>query len=198
MQSPGRASAPALRSRTRATATPRDAAPPDPPSTARARRVWTPRAPLEPVASAYVHLPFCRRRCYYCDFAVSVVGDAHETSDAVTRGMETYVETLSREIANTPSAPSSRGRRRHHPPLRTIFFGGGTPSLLPPALLRRVLDALRARFGIDADAEISMEVRARRPRSLSRATTRPRFLGFVRRHRCPRARDRVVSYSRVI
>ena len=118
-----------------------------------------------------VALPFCRRRCYYCDFAVSVVGDAHETSDAVTRGMETYVETLSREIANTPSAPSSRGRRRHHPPLRTIFFGGGTPSLLPPALLRRVLDALRARFGIDADAEISMRCapavrapcRARRP-----------------------------------
>ncbi|EEH59348.1 uncharacterized protein MICPUCDRAFT_14012 [Micromonas pusilla CCMP1545] len=158
MQSPARAIARALRSRARATATPRDAAPPDPPSTARARRVWTPRAPLEPVASAYVHLPFCRRRCYYCDFAVSVVGDAHETSDAVTRGMETYVETLSREIANTPSAPSSRGRRRHHPPLRTIFFGGGTPSLLPPALLRRVLDALRARFGIDADAEISMEM----------------------------------------
>ena len=145
------------------------------------------------MTSAYVHLPFCRRRCYYCDFAISVVGDDVE-SDRVRRGMEQYVDVLCREIAATPLAPSSRSRRAVKPPtgaeeserrrrsggadsaadsdsdpaasprlasphpLRTVFFGGGTPSLVPPDLLRRVLSALDARFGIHPDAEISAEM----------------------------------------
>ena len=118
---------------------------------------WRP-APLEPVTSAYVHLPFCRRRCYYCDFAISVVGDAVE-SDAVRQGMEAYVDRVCREIENTPFAPSTAaaGDAKEWP-LRTVFFGGGTPSLVPPDLLRRVVDALRARFGLAPDAEVSMEM----------------------------------------
>ena len=116
---------------------------------------WRP-APLEPVTSAYVHLPFCRRRCYYCDFAISVVGDAVE-SDAVRQGMEAYVDRVCREIENTPFAPSTAaaGDAKEWP-LRTVFFGGGTPSLVPPDLLRRVLDALRSKFGLEPDAEVSM------------------------------------------
>ena len=119
---------------------------------------WRP-APLEPVTSAYVHLPFCRRRCYYCDFAISVVGDAVE-SDAVRQGMEAYVDRVCREIENTPFAPSTAaaaGDEKDYP-LRTVFFGGGTPSLVPPDLLRRVLDALRSKFGLEPDAEVSMEM----------------------------------------
>ena len=165
-----------------------------PPSSAAAASFWDPPE-LEPVTSAYVHLPFCRRRCYYCDFAISVVGDDVE-SDRVRRGMEQYVDVLCREIAATPLAPSSRSRRAAKPPtgateeserrrrrsggadsaadsdsdpaasprlasphpLRTVFFGGGTPSLVPPDLLRRVLSALDARFGIHPDAEISAEM----------------------------------------
>ena len=117
---------------------------------------WRP-APLEPVTSAYVHLPFCRRRCYYCDFAISVVGDGVE-SDAVRRGMEAYVDRVCREIRDTPLAPSTAAAAGNDWPLRTVFFGGGTPSLVPPDLLRRVVDALRARFGLAPDAEVSMEM----------------------------------------
>ena len=117
---------------------------------------WRP-APLEPVTSAYVHLPFCRRRCYYCDFAISVVGDGVE-SDAVRRGMEAYVDRVCREIRDTPLAPSTAAAAGKDWPLRTVFFGGGTPSLVPPDLLRRVVDALHARFGLAPDAEVSMEM----------------------------------------
>lgn len=103
--------------------------------------------PLSLPQSAYVHIPFCRRRCFYCDFPISVLGDRKrgETSGTV----ETYIDTLCREIATTPAA---------NVPLQTVFFGGGTPSLLSVEQLERVLSALRQQFGIAANAEISMEM----------------------------------------
>ena len=97
--------------------------------------------------SAYVHIPFCRRRCYYCDFPVSVVGDRLRGENSGT--IRQYVEVLCAEIAATPSMGS---------PLQTVFFGGGTPSLLSIDQLRRILDALEQRVGIAAEAEISMEM----------------------------------------
>ena len=131
--------------------------------TATSSTPWVP-APLAPVTSAYVHLPFCRRRCYYCDFAISVVGDNVE-SDQVRRGMEAYVDRLVREIHGTQIAPSTAAAvavNGHSPqtdfPLRTVFFGGGTPSLVPPDLLEKVLDALREKFGLRSDAEVSIEM----------------------------------------
>jgi len=97
--------------------------------------------------SAYIHIPFCRRRCYYCDFPISVVGDHAKGS---TSGMiEEYVEILTREIQITPASTDS---------LSTIFFGGGTPSLLSNQQLSRILDTLAQQFGIATDAEISMEI----------------------------------------
>jgi oxygen-independent coproporphyrinogen-3 oxidase len=98
-------------------------------------------------SSAYVHIPFCRRRCFYCDFPVSVVGDRlrGETSGTISQ----YVEVLCDEIAITPAFGQ---------PLKTIFFGGGTPSLLATAQLQRIVDALEKRFGIATGAEISMEI----------------------------------------
>ncbi|MBR8840266.1 MAG: coproporphyrinogen III oxidase [Stigonema ocellatum SAG 48.90 = DSM 106950] len=97
--------------------------------------------------SAYVHIPFCRRRCFYCDFPVSVVGDRlrGETSNTISQ----YVQVLCQEIANTPALGE---------PLVTIFFGGGTPSLLSPEQLKRILAALESRFGISPKAEISLEI----------------------------------------
>jgi len=98
-------------------------------------------------SSAYVHIPFCRRRCFYCDFPVSVVGDRlrGETSGTISQ----YVEVLCQEIAITPNFSQ---------PLKTIFFGGGTPSLLSVEQLERILTALNKRFGIAPEVEISMEV----------------------------------------
>lgn len=98
-------------------------------------------------SSAYVHIPFCRRRCFYCDFPVSVVGDRlrGETSGTISQ----YVEVLCQEIAITPAFGQ---------PLKTIFFGGGTPSLLSIEQLQRIVTELEKYFGIASGAEISMEV----------------------------------------
>jgi putative oxygen-independent coproporphyrinogen III oxidase len=99
------------------------------------------------VSSAYVHIPFCRRRCFYCDFPVSVVGDRlrGETSGTISQ----YVEVLCQEIAMTPAFGQ---------PLKTIFFGGGTPSLLSTQQLQRIVGELEKHFGIASGAEISMEI----------------------------------------
>ena len=98
-------------------------------------------------SSAYVHIPFCRRRCFYCDFPVSVVGDRlrGETSGTISQ----YVEVLCEEIAMTPAFGQ---------PLKTIFFGGGTPSLLSIEQLQGIVTELEKHFGIASGAEISMEI----------------------------------------
>ncbi|WP_199246187.1 radical SAM family heme chaperone HemW [[Phormidium] sp. ETS-05] len=102
----------------------------------------------ERLTSAYIHVPFCRRRCFYCDFPVSVVGDraSGDQSGTIVR----YVEILLREIDATP--------QHNCQPLTTIFFGGGTPSLLSVGQLEKILAAIDRRFGISDSAEISMEM----------------------------------------
>jgi putative oxygen-independent coproporphyrinogen III oxidase len=97
--------------------------------------------------SAYIHIPFCRRRCFYCDFPISVLGDQQrgETSPAIAA----YVDLLCREIAATPSGPL---------PLHTVFFGGGTPSLLSVSQVDQILRALEQQFGLASQPEISIEM----------------------------------------
>jgi len=94
--------------------------------------------------SAYVHIPFCRRRCYYCDFPISVAGDRPPLV-----WLEEYVEVLCTEITMAP-VPEK--------PLRTVFFGGGTPSLLPVTLLGKILETIEQHLGIAPGAEISLEI----------------------------------------
>ena len=101
---------------------------------------------LVPTA-AYIHIPFCRRRCYYCDFPVFVVGD--RATGANSGNIQLYVDRLATEIATEVN---------YDRPLETIFFGGGTPSLLTVAQLAQIIEQLAAKFGIDRDAEISMEI----------------------------------------
>jgi len=112
------------------------------------------------VSSVYVHLPFCRRRCYYCDFPVSIVGDKGASrSTAVYDGMATYVDRVCSEIRNQRVSAQSQGDAPTTP-LRTVYFGGGTPSLVPPALIERILRALDERFGLYRGAggtEVTME-----------------------------------------
>jgi oxygen-independent coproporphyrinogen-3 oxidase len=87
---------------------------------------------------AYLHVPFCARHCPYCDFAV-VVG-ADDLAGA-------YVEALIAEI----------GMEDPWGPLDAVFIGGGTPSRLPEGALRRIVEALRERFGFVPGAEIGLE-----------------------------------------
>ena len=98
-------------------------------------------------SSAYVHIPFCRRRCFYCDFPVFVVGDRSRGENSGT--IAEYVEVLCQEIRIAPI---------YGQPLETIFFGGGTPSLLSTAQLQSILTTLEQRFGIASKVEISMEI----------------------------------------
>ncbi|MDJ0692509.1 MAG: radical SAM family heme chaperone HemW [Xenococcaceae cyanobacterium MO_188.B32] len=97
--------------------------------------------------AAYIHIPFCRRRCYYCDFPISVLGNSVSTSTSIM--VTDYVDRLCQEIETVKLLASK---------LNTVFFGGGTPSLLPPALLAKILQQVEAKFGIATDAEISMEI----------------------------------------
>jgi len=97
--------------------------------------------------AAYLHIPFCKRRCYYCDFPISVLGDKPNNKNSPS--VEEYVTVLCQEIKLTP-VPEK--------PLETVFFGGGTPSLLPVHQLERILSTITQHFGISSTAEISMEI----------------------------------------
>ncbi|BAW95130.1 oxygen-independent coproporphyrinogen III oxidase, putative [[Synechococcus] sp. NIES-970] len=99
------------------------------------------------VTSAYLHLPFCLRRCFYCDFPITVTGE--KQTPGIRAQMETYGAWLCREIQTTPVLGG---------PLETVFFGGGTPSLFPVDLLEEVLKLLERQFGIAPGAEISLEI----------------------------------------
>lgn len=92
--------------------------------------------------SAYVHVPFCRRRCPYCDFAI-----VDESTDGSLDHVS-YVDALLAEI----EMESTFG------PLGAINFGGGTPSRIDPKLLARLVNALVERFGLEEGAEVSIEV----------------------------------------
>jgi oxygen-independent coproporphyrinogen-3 oxidase len=92
-------------------------------------------------AGIYIHIPFCRSRCSYCDFATG----PYDASIA-----ERYVRLLSNEIASFREADSDV--------VDTIYFGGGTPSLLSPAQLETILHSIRERFSITAGPEITMEM----------------------------------------
>ena len=99
-----------------------------------------------PPLSLYVHIPWCVRKCPYCDF------NSHEVR-GTSRGEapeEDYVQAL---IADLELAlPQIWGRRVY-----SIFFGGGTPSLFSARALETLLDAFRARLNLVADAEITLE-----------------------------------------
>ncbi len=94
----------------------------------------------------YLHIPFCRQRCSYCDFnTYTTLGDLQGA----------YVAALAAEIRQVGALAAAAGDPQ--PVVRTIFFGGGTPSLLTPQQLGDILAAARASFRIQPDAEITME-----------------------------------------
>ena len=101
-----------------------------------------------PPLSLYVHIPWCIKKCPYCDF------NSHQIKDGDAGGQgfdeKRYLEALKLDLQSV--LPKVWGRRIH-----TIFIGGGTPSLLSPAGLDQLLSDIRALLPVNADAEITME-----------------------------------------
>lgn len=95
--------------------------------------------------SAYVHVPFCNSRCGYCDFN-TYVAEFGEGADRAT-----YASSVKKEIAH------SRQILGEDRPLQSVFFGGGTPTLLTSDAIGGILDALSGVWGIQTDAEITVE-----------------------------------------
>ena len=103
-----------------------------------------------PPRSAYLHIPFCHRRCFYCDFPVVPLGDraGGAAGQSGSRSIEAYLELITAEIEASPPGP----------PLSTVYVGGGTPSMLTAAQIQALLRSLRKRFGFAPGAEISLEL----------------------------------------
>ena len=101
-------------------------------------------------AGVYIHIPFCRSRCSYCDFAT----DVYKNEETVER----YVNALINEIENFHPSQSKIQNPKSKIPIDTIYFGGGTPSLLVSSQLEKILKTVHRKFSIDADSEITMEM----------------------------------------
>ena len=102
--------------------------------------------------SIYIHIPFCIRKCLYCDFL-----SAPSTPDCI----EQYVCALESEIRFSPDLNGLTAAEIPDDPeiqVDTVFLGGGTPSLLTPDQLERILTAVRKSYRVQDGAEISMEV----------------------------------------
>ncbi|MDW4572720.1 radical SAM family heme chaperone HemW [Microbacterium sp. M3] len=96
----------------------------------------------------YLHVPFCRVRCGYCDF------NTYTSSELRGARQDQYADTLVQEVRLAAGVLARAGGNR---PAKTVFFGGGTPTLLPPGDLGRMLDGVRETFGVSEGAEITVE-----------------------------------------
>ena len=104
--------------------------------------VPTPRFTQPLPLSLYVHVPWCVRKCPYCDF------NSHTAPNTLPEA--TFIDAVLADL--TLALPSVWGRR-----IETVFFGGGTPSLLSPAAIDRLLTGLRTLLPISPEAEITLE-----------------------------------------
>jgi oxygen-independent coproporphyrinogen-3 oxidase len=107
-------------------------------TTSRSGRLLSALPPL----SLYIHVPWCIRKCPYCDF------NSHEAAGEIPE--ERYLAALQADIEQ--ALPDVWGRQVH-----TVFIGGGTPSLLSASAVDRLLAMLRAHFNLWPDAEITIE-----------------------------------------
>lgn len=91
--------------------------------------------------SLYVHIPFCKHRCHYCDF---------NTYAGKETLIPTYVDALIKEIRIVSG-------QRVGLPVHSVYFGGGTPSLVPVSLYQKLFKVIKSRFALTNDCEISLE-----------------------------------------
>lgn len=102
---------------------------------------------MRQLAGIYVHIPFCERKCTYCNF---------NTTDFFEDLAERYIRAVNHEIAywgEHLKIPTGKPAQ-----VDTIFFGGGTPSIVEADQLARVVEACHAAFEIDADSEVTIEI----------------------------------------
>ncbi len=101
----------------------------------------------DPPLGLYIHLPWCIRKCPYCDFnSYGITGDARARQSSFAA----YTDALLRELQEEAKAAGER-------PLISIYLGGGTPSLFPPAEIRRLLRGVKSLLDTAPDCEVSME-----------------------------------------
>lgn len=105
--------------------------------------------------SLYVHIPFCVRKCLYCDFLSfsmeKLCGAAADEKQEKEKVFTSYVNLLKKEIR-------AWGKQCQNRRVISIFFGGGTPSLLPHPCLHTLMQEIRSSFVVDESAEITMEM----------------------------------------
>ncbi|GAB4567165.1 MAG: radical SAM family heme chaperone HemW [Anaerolineales bacterium] len=100
---------------------------------------------MPPDTSIYLHIPFCKHRCAYCDFNTYAGQDA--MIPAYVKALIKEIEFIGNQIPNLPT----------HQSTNTIFFGGGTPSLLSGPQFASIMSALSSAFALSADAEVTIE-----------------------------------------
>lgn len=127
------------------------------PDPAHYQRPGTLQLGLPPPLSLYVHLPWCLRKCPYCDFnshefrgGVSGQPGAEATTSALDFPQDRYIDALIADLE--ASLPLVWGRTVH-----SVFLGGGTPSLFAPEAIERLIGAIRARLRLAPDCEITLE-----------------------------------------
>ena len=103
------------------------------------------------LGGVYLHIPFCKSRCSYCDFAT----DVYKSGEIVDR----YVDALTSEILaahDEKNPPANAGGSDLS--IDTIYFGGGTPSLLTPLQLEKILSAVDKQFAVQPELELTVEM----------------------------------------
>ena len=103
------------------------------------------------MSGIYIHIPFCKQACHYCDFHFST---SLKNKDSFLKALKKEIE-LQREYLSPSPLQLERGVREDG--VRSIYLGGGTPSLLSQTELMDIFDALNKHFNISADAEITLE-----------------------------------------
>ena len=96
--------------------------------------------PLKRSSAIYIHIPFCRRKCYYCNFSKF----KYDQSSA-----EKYVDSLCNEL---------KLRRNFKPVINTVYFGGGSPAVIPDASMGKIIESLHDNFNTGKISEMTIEI----------------------------------------
>jgi putative oxygen-independent coproporphyrinogen III oxidase len=109
-----------------------------------------------PPTALYVHIPFCVSICPYCDFVVYAGADARGPANRIAALMAALMTEvrLRADLADAAFGPPGTRKRK---PLVSLYFGGGTPSLVPAEAIAGLVELVRQRFGLAADAEVTLE-----------------------------------------